>query len=73
MSENFETKKEQLKELAKKSLVFSESEDALNDFIIEVDKISDNEEGLEYIESLTASFVNEKESVIKKYKDILGE
>jgi hypothetical protein len=65
-------KKEKVKEMAKNSVLFLASDDALSDFIKAVDIITEDEQGNSELDSLTAKFIEEKDSIINNYKDILG-
>ena len=63
-------KKEELKEIARKSLLFSISPDELNDFLTLVDSIEENETGLEKIKFLYNQFTEEKEAILSPFKKI---
>jgi len=65
-------KKEKLKEIAKKSVLFSVSKEALEDFIKAVDLVSEDEKGSEELDSLFQMFQSEKDTLINTYKDLLS-
>jgi len=69
---NIKEKKEQICNLAKKSILFSTSVDNLNDFIKAVDSIEENEQAEEYLDELISKFKEEKEEVLNSYDSLFN-
>ena len=69
---DFQTKKEKLKETAKKSLIFSVSNESYKDFCDAVDLIKENEEGLDSLNYLYGIFLEEKKVVADKLEEVLA-
>ena len=70
---NIKTKKEILKELAKKSMLFAASTSTLNDFLRAVDTIVEDYKAEEYLDDMIRKFNEEREEVAKTYKNLLEE
>lgn len=70
---NIKIKKEKLKQIASRSVLFSASADALNDFIKAVDVIEENEQTEGYLDDMIKKFEEEREEVTKTYKNLLQE
>lgn len=65
-------KKEKVKEMAKNSVLFLASDEALVDFVKAVDMITEDEQGNIELDNLVSKFIEEKDSIADSYKDILG-
>jgi hypothetical protein len=65
-------KREELKNIAKRSLLFSVDIDSLNEFLRQVDLIDENDKGLEYVEFLLNKFRQEKSCVIDEISKVLN-
>ncbi len=64
-------KKEKVKEMAKNSILFSSSEEALETLIKGVDMITEDEQGNNELDELIQKFKTEKESVINSVQSFL--
>jgi hypothetical protein len=62
--------KEKLKDLAKKSILFSVSPEDLNDFLKLIDSVEENTDGEEKINFLLKKFQEERNTVIESFKKI---
>jgi hypothetical protein len=69
---DFTNKKEKIKELAKKSVIFSISDDIYNEFIKALNLIKDDKKGQEALDFLIKCLANERKEIIKKCKKIIS-
>ncbi len=69
---NIKEKKEEVCNLARKSVLFSTSADNLTAFIKAVGDIEEGEQAEEYLEELINKFKEEKEEVLKSYNNLFN-
>ena len=65
-------KKEKIKEMAKNSILFSSSTEALELILSAIDQITEDEQGNMELDSLILKFKEEKESISNGFREYLG-
>lgn len=65
-------KKEKIKEMAKNSILFSSSTEALELILSAIDQITEDEQGNIELDNLILKFKEEKESISNGFREYLG-
>lgn len=68
---DFKIKKEKLKQLASKSVIFGATDEIHSDFVKALDLIKEDEEGLKSLDYLFESILEEKKLAQDKIKEVL--